>query len=309
MFDLNIINPTTEQELDYRSIVTDLDIQIAYLNRLDSYSEESFSNFLRKTLTKIADFSAGIILLNKTNIKNIFKGMKRSELRAYVDRYHFTIKKIEALNYMKMMEQLVPAATGQKGKTIDVVNFLKEAYDEMNIGATINFMLSDSKDIYYNVMKSTKDKDFAKNINNKDYSKTYTAKTKLLDGVVSKHLKIFESSNRKSNIETKDLKFKKIYGSMKEMVQSKETLLNLESTYLASVKSSDVSEKINDNIEALIEAINMGQYKPNKKFVVSLASIVKTMALYFETIAVLLKTQLVSEHNMVLQYNQLEPKD
>ncbi len=299
-------------ENDLKVITQDLTNLIRTMEATDGVEMEGLGDWLKGTLIKVSNLATSIVLINKTNIINVLKNIKRSELRAYTDRYLFTVKQVEGMNYTDIMNTNIMLPTGMKKPALEVSEFLKNAYSTLDISAVSKWVLDDSASLYDTTMRATSSEDFAKNINTKKYDGRYKTLNKISEGIVKDHLKLFASDYRETNLDkmtalvTKSIAFKKVYGSMKEMTSYRENLLECGTDFSRAADSVEVSEKVSEHISKLVECIQQGAYLPNKKFVLSIAQCVKTMAMTYDVVSVMLKTQMICEHNLIMNYDELK---
>ena len=274
-----------------------------YLQTLDEYSDEGFGDFLKSMTIKISDLAASMVKITITNIATL--SGKRSEIRAYVDRYAVSCKLIENLSYDKVMNIKVPKPTGMKVKYIEVTEWIKAGY-ENSVFRAIDSMKKDLKKILVDVQSSTTSKTFSSKMSVSTYMGYYKTLADKIAKLVDAQHKLFQKDDGHTNMNTEDLEFKKLYSTMKEFKAVTNDLLSTSSNMIKSLKIEKQSEPLSDTIKDIVDSLEVAEFKPTKAFVTDLAFIVRTMAVTLDLIGTVVKTEMITEHNHIAVYNQLD---
>ena len=227
-------------------------------------------------------------------------------MRAYYDRYLISCNLVEKLDMMKLKDVKVPMPTGMKKTYVDSLKFLDVAYKDLVLGNVPYIMQNHVKEIYDNLMKAYSDKDRLRSLNVKEFDKYYTKINKVLLGIVNNHLKINDGVSNDPSVKTKDEKFSKLFKKVSEIKEVREGLLDHEDEYVSAFKAAKISEDLSEKLHRIIETINTADTEPPKVFIEGLLQLVKTQAIYFETVGTVITTQMVMEHNLILMYHKLD---
>lgn len=272
----------------------------------DQLGEEGLGEFLKKALIRIGDLMVGLVKLNTTNFATIFQGFKRSELRAYMDKFHISNNMIEHLDFTKVMDARVAKPTGLKSTVIDAVQWVGESYKKGNYLKTSDQMTKDIKSVFEDVASSVSNETFTNKLSNKGYTSYYKNIINTIEKLNKDLGKLFEDTEQKNFNDTGSAEFKEIYKSMTDFKNVTRELLGYGSTMISLRNLSELADKISEHIDGVIKNIEAAEYKPGKEFVTDLAFMVRTIAMSFDLAGTTIKTQMILEHNHTLVYTELD---
>ncbi len=302
----NALSVVGESDVTFAKIYKQMDLVGIDTYKADEIiSTEGLASFLSQKLITIADIVAGLVLVNKTNGLNMLVGFKRTELRQYSDKNFATMKRINNTPITITGKVELAKPDGMSAKFQDGIAWLNEAYKELPVEQIGKQVLNNMTEIYECIKSSDTQEEFDSKVRIEQYERAYTGLSKLIEKLQKKHSKMFVKDISKITDSAKQ-SFTDCYVSMKDFKSTTDALLTLEQSFIKLGSAAELPNKISDVVGKIESHLKRAEFEINKKFLDSLIELVRTGAKTFEMFSTMMHTQMVLEHNHVLNNGSLD---
>ena len=245
-------------------------------------------SFMKRMLVSVVDSFGSLLGTLKTNIFNMFKTTKRSEIKFYTQSNILKIRTIENLKYNEVMDMMLPFPTGMVTTYLDNIKSIEECYNSLSIKNSVEHFKKIINDLY-------KDCSLDKYDEQKAISLIESVGADARKEPIVEAWRHHKGCYNKDE-DTMEKKFSDLYKTMLELKDVKQRLLELEPTVqLASALEREL-EAINYLLERLLSVVDIKKISINKDTVLSLAEVVRFMAESLDCFGTVLQDQLVCEH-------------
>lgn len=274
----NVICSNTTTMADPMVLLNDIDRYIAITT-----SEESLKSFS----IRLVDIFGQLVMTFKTNLTKFYKGLKRSELKFYIESNMLQANTVKNANYIDIKDVYVPTPNGLKPNTtyLSIIEDTNEVYNVLS-------MLELSKSIY-----SAMENVYIKLQENEEYSIQAISNTlKVRSNVIEKAYN--KLVNNFTDTHTKDVKFSTVFSSMDEFKKCISMLVNMESRLQDTHSLLNILEKIDTIATKVIDYIQKPDTTVSKLFIQDLSLLIRNSAVLFETYGDCVNYQMSIEHNL-----------
>lgn len=253
------------------------------------------SNIFGKAFVAIIDTFAGVALTFKSNILNITKSIKRSELHEFRDSNRVKLNVVDKIDYSKLVGFKIDVPANLNDTYVQVIKSLADLYTKLNTSNNAKLMLSALNEIFNSVTT-------AKNTTGSIIDKY----SRIVSVTVNAAKVPMESFNSQFNGKfEKQLPFEEVFLTKKEWYDSLFMLLDLEPRLQEARGIKETVESMEGVLKSICE---FGQGNPDgvtKDNLMKLGEMVKNIALIMDGYHVAVVRQLALEHNYVLMTNSI----
>ncbi len=299
------LNMSTDKSMTFENLHKKLDLISLDSKKMEEIvSTEGLASFISQALISLADVASSLVLVNKTNGLSMLSNFKRTELRQYHDKNFATIKRLlnAPITMVGSVELVKP--TGMKGSYTDTMGWLMNAYKTFPAAEMTRQVLKHIIEIHESIKASDTQEEFNAKVRIEQYERTYKGVASTIDKMTAAHAKLFVSDIGK--VKSVECTFKDCYKSVKDIGVISDALLSLEGSFIKLGEVANLPNQISDKVGKIENNLRRAEFEISKKFLNSLIEIVRTGARVFETLSLIMHTQLTLEHNHVLNHGKLD---
>lgn len=282
-----------------QAVSNEIDRLLAGLEVHEAASQEALnSNVFGRAFVSVADAFTGVLQTFKTNVLKFPKGLKRSELREFIDSNMLKVKTVNGFTFDKCMKIQMVAPAGMAGSYVEASTSVLDVYNKL--GALNIARLADTT--FTNIYKSLSREDG-------NAGKIVNSAAGMVDRTVKSAGPTITACQKEfAGDKVANFEFAKCFKTMEEFRMTQSSLLDMESR-LQEVKELDtLVTHMEDTLKSICSIITANEEVMSKPDVMALGNIAKGVALIFEAESMAATRQLALEHNLVLNINTLYNK-
>ena len=253
------------------------------------------SNIFGKVFVAIVDTFSGIALTFKSNMVNMTKAIKRSELHEFRDSNRLKIRTVNSIDYSRLVGFKVDVPANLNETYPETVKILADAYIKFNTDSISKLMLSAFTEIFKSMTEGTGK---AASIIDK-YFRIVNATTHVVKPAYERLAACFNGKFEKQ------LPFEQVFYTMTEYVQCMDSLLDLEPRLQ---EARDVRETVEGQeriLKGILDFCQDHQETLDKNDLTKFGETIKDVALIMDAYHVAVMRQLALEHNYILMTNSI----
>ncbi len=272
----------------------DLNAQIDRLN--DTTSLEGLnSNILGRMFVSIVDTFGGLVKTFGSNLFNITKSVKRSELKEYAASNSLKVRTVDHIPYEKLASYAVDIPANLTGTYKNAVDHIAAAYHDIDAINRIKL----AKMLINNLLEAVVNEDSKAGGLAKDTSVQFQEVMKFVAPRVLACQKDF------SGAFVKKINFSALFPSKEDWTYSRATLIKM-MPYLQDAKTvRETVESIERTLKGLSEAFVSHQSVIDQNSIMLFGGAIKNIASLMDGYQVCVMRQLALEHNYVLITNDV----
>lgn len=282
----------------FKQIIKQLDIYDKLLQELckENISNESVGYDVLKIFMGVADLFIRCGNTLKTNFFKFYKSLKRSELRTFVEKHFTQVLAVEKNGiYTSVMNLPMGRPTGLATTFLKGVDSISTIYNIMDTKALADICVKTLTDIRRKMTRG--ESSYKSDLTS--LANTVDKISKTLTDIVKKEEPVFSSKATEPTAP-----FKTLYSSMEDFRQVRKQLSDIE--YRLN-DAKYLNDQV-DNLDTLLGDIT--QYltedtEVDQKFIHSLSTVVRYMALTFDQYGICVIRQMALEHNHVINIDQI----
>ena len=253
------------------------------------------SNIFGKTFVAIVDTFVGIAMTFKSNIFDMTKSIKRSELHEFRDSNRVKLNVVAGIDYARLVGFKVDVPAGLNDTYVQVIKALADLYLKLNTSNNAKLMDTALTQIFDSVTASKGNTSSI--INN--YSRIIAATVN-----AAKNPFVMFSSMFSAKFE-KQLPFEEVFLTKKEWMESMDMLLDLEPKLQEARDIKNLVESMEKRLKSICEFGQGNADAMNKDDLIRMGEMVKNTALIMDGYHMAVMRQLALEHNYVLMANSI----
>lgn len=282
-----------------QAVSNEMDRLLAGLEAYEMSAQEGLnSNVFGRAFVSVADAFTGVLQTFKTNVLKFPKGLKRSELREFIDSNMLKVKTVNGMTFDKVMKVQMVAPAGMSGTYVEATASVLDVYNKL--GALNIARLADTT--FTNVYKSLSREDG-------NAGKIVNSAAGMVDRVVKSAGPVVAVCQKEfAGDKVANFDFVKCFKTMEEFRNTQGSLLDMEPR-LQEVKELDaLVTHMEDTLKSICSLITANDSIMAKTDVMALGNMAKGVALIFESESMAASRHLALEHNVVLNINTLYNK-
>lgn len=290
--------PQMSEREHYEYIINEA---LAINTKLQNISNEGIIDFFKTASINLVDLFGRLINTFKSNALNVFRSLKRSELRYYVESNMLMVGIVDNYQFNNTMNIQVPIPSGMTVDYLTAVKALKMAYSDIDILNVGSAMIQQSTDTYVSISRALASDNTTK-LTSKPILNTIKTKDMLLKRHIALNTKHFTDKR------TGTVFFKNVYKSMEDFRTVKSELLGMEDNLKnveTVVKNLTEIDKVVGNT---VDVISGHEDKFTKQYIGELVEMIRIFATTFDAYSIFNKTQMALEHNHIEVINTLHKK-
>ena len=272
----------------------DLNAQIDRLN--DTVSLEGLnSNILGRMFVSIVDTFGGLVKTFGSNLFNITKSVKRSELKEFVASNSLKVRTVDNIPFEKVASYAVDTPANLVGTYKNAVDHIASAYRDIDAINRIKLAQTMTNNLFESVV----------NEDSKASSLTKDAATQFQAIMKSVTPRVLACQKDFSGGFVKKINFSVLFPSKEEWTYSRDSLIKM-MPYLQDAKTvRETVESIERSLKGLSEAFTTHQSAIDQNSIMLFGGMIKNVASLMDGYQVCVMRQLALEHNYVLITNDV----
>lgn len=282
-----------------QAVANEINRLLEGLDVIDAASQEALnSNAFGRAFVSVADAFTGILNTFKTNVLKFPKGLKRSELREFIESNLLKVKTVNGMTFDKVMKIKMVAPAGMAGTYSEASSSILDVYNKL--GAFNIAKLSDTT--FTNVYKSLSREDG-------NAGKIVGSAAGMIDRTVKAASPTISKCQKEfAGDKVADFDFVKCFKTMEEFRVVQSSLLDMEPRLQEVKKLDELVTRMEETLKSICAIISANDAIMAKADVMALGNMAKGVALIFEAESMAATRQLALEHNLVLNINTLYTK-
>lgn len=262
----------------------------SYLNY--DVSEEGLKNLL----VKLIDVFGQLTHVFKTNIFKSYRSLKRSEIRAYVESNILKLKIIQKAELSMIKDISIPAPNGMVSKYFKTAEDLNIAYNISDVLNIAQLMKTEVTQFYIAISDNKPSPDL------KSTTRLVTSKGKQSKKVYDKLHTNFSDEH------TKEFKFMEKFSSIRELIDTKNLLIDMEDRLLQVSKLNRILDDTDAVLSQILDVVKQPDNNVSKNDIQALATIVRSTAVMLEAYSTYAEIQMALEHNLTYVFDRIYKK-
>lgn len=278
----------------YDTACEKVDAVIAELNA-KAATEALNSNFLGRFFVSIADVFIGTAATLKSNLVNISKSLKRSELHEFVSSNHIKIHTVDLIPYDRLVGFKVNVPANFQGTYVDACSTINKIYLKLNTLNVAKLMQTSITGIF-------------KSITNED-SKTSalirSAATVVGGTIRQAKPTVLQCQHDFSGKFEQKAEFDNLFLNKNQFVEAREQLLNMEPRLQEAHAIQETVETMEQTLKSVCQYLQESSEKLTQQDIALFGELVKNAALIMDGYQLAVTRQMSLEHNYVLMVNAI----
>lgn len=253
------------------------------------------SSIVGRLFVSVVDTFGGLLSTFGSNLTNINKALKRSELNEFVSSNMLRTRTVDKIPYEKLIDVKIDCPANLNGTYKNAVDSLVKVYMRLNA-------VSNGK------MVDTSFREMLNSLNSGDVkvSKQADAIARVMTGLVqTAKPAVDEVMSQFSGKFSAKIPFDKAFLTMDEFVGVRRTLLENEFRLQDIKPMTDTVASIAATLKSITAAVEVDKLEINGRDLNNMASVAKSIALIFDAYGMASQRQMALEHNYVLCVNYL----
>ena len=279
----------------YTSVCLEIDALFAEQGVMSGSVEGLNSNIIGRLFVSVVDSFGQLLNTFGSNVINITKSIKRSELNEFVSSNMLKTRVVDGIAYEKAMNVEVDVPQNLKGTYKSAVDAISAVYQRLNAINNGKLVATSFKEILGSM-----------NAGNKNLSSQIDATALVMHRVMSSCKAAVDTClGEFSGKFAMKVPFSKVFLSTKEWVDVRKDLIAMESRLQDVRRMGETITDIEGTLKAIISSVNDDATLVNGKDLKNMSEIVKGIALVFDSYGMASTRQMALEHNYILCLNRL----
>ncbi len=279
----------------YSSVCLEIDALYAEQGVMYGSVEGLNSNIIGRLFVGVVDTFGQLLNTFGSNLVNITKSIKRSELNEFVSSNMLKTRVVDGIAYDKAMNIEVDVPANLKGTYKSAVDAIGAVYQRLNAINNGKLVATSFKEILGSI-----------NANNKNLSQQIDATALIMHRVLSGSKAAVDVCLGEFSGEfAVKVPFSKVFLSTKEWVDARKDLISMENRLQDVRRMGETITDIEGTLKAIVSSINDNASEVSGKDLKNMSEIVKGIALVFDSYGMATTRQMQLEHNYILCLNRL----